>query len=235
MGNRSLCAKYGVGRTYSNTFLVPYCNGVIQACLIVVTSCTVYESVHEIREQWFCSRKRSRTVNFCKRYFRNKVCASWRIMEEFLEQMRTQLSSIEIKIDNVNTRVTAIEADCQDEPETPHLSAYSTGENRVPRGTSLPNSGRAISTPQVGADDSSFLRPGNITGIHSEDIQAKFRNIRDSYRKVNLPWDVRLSAERSGIKHYDTQKLNITSNCARYSETVLMILASSNSRSLSSE
>ena len=122
-----------------------------------------------------------------------------------------------------------------DELETPHLSAYSTGENRLPHGTSLPNSGRAISTPQGGAGDSSSLSSGNNTGIPSEDIQAEFRNIRDSYCKVNLPGDVRLSTERSGIKRDDTQKLNIISNCARYSETVLRILASSNSESLSSE
>ena len=156
--------------------------------MVKSSSYFMYRSWERSLNSWTAVSRAIMFVN-CKCYFRNnKVCSWQRMMEELLEQMHTQLSSIENKINNVNLRVTAIEADRQDEPETPHLSALSTGENIETRGTSLPNSGRAISTPQGGACDSSSLSPSNTWSVPSHYLNQWWNIVNWTYRN-KLWWN----------------------------------------------
>ena len=60
-----------------------------------------------------------------------------------------------------------------------------------------------------------------------EEIQAEFQFLKDSVRRINIPNDLRINVERTGIKREDQSKLNIIQNCAKYSETILKLIINS--------
>ena len=74
-----------------------------------------------------------------------------------------------------------------------------------------------------GIRESIPIRP-EPTNLTSEDIQGDFKQIKDSYNKNNLSSELRLFAEKTGIKRDDQPKWNVIVNCAKYSETILKIL-----------
>ena len=68
--------------------------------------------------------------------------------------------------------------------------------------------------------------------VSSVDLQAGFKILKDKYSGRELPAQFRLNTERTGVRRDDQPKLNIIASCAKYSETLLKIAATSDSQSL---
>ena len=58
--------------------------------------------------------------------------------------------------------------------------------------------------------------------IVSDDLQSEFNSIKDSYSSKRIPSDLKLNANRAGIKARESAY--ILANCARYTETTIKIL-----------
>ena len=67
-------------------------------------------------------------------------------------------------------------------------------------------------------------QPGETNPL-SGDIQGDFRSLKDSYQKVQLGAEIKLNAEKSSIRREDQPRYNVIVNSARYSETILKVLA----------
>ena len=61
--------------------------------------------------------------------------------------------------------------------------------------------------------------------VSTEDVNSEFLYVKELVKRVNLPNDLKLVVEKSGTKREDHQKLNIIANSARYSETILKLIA----------
>ena len=73
--------------------------------------------------------------------------------------------------------------------------------------------------------------------VSTEDIQSayKYKAVKESYSKQEIPKEFKLFPERSGVKREDQPKYNIIANCSKYSETILKILASNEDNMLSKD
>ena len=69
----------------------------------------------------------------------------------------------------------------------------------------------------------------------SADIQTDFKQIRDRVSGVEIPQNNRLNADRTGIKREDQVKFNVLASCAKYSETLLKVVALASNQDSDSE
>lgn len=99
-------------------------------------------------------------------------------------------------------------------------SFHSSVGNNYP-GPQQTYSGHLFTSPPEGGIASS--RPGIVP--LSEDIQGDFRELKDSYQKVQLGTELKLNAEKTGIRREDHPRFNVIVNAAKYSETILKVLA----------
>ena len=66
----------------------------------------------------------------------------------------------------------------------------------------------------------------------SDDLQGEINSIKDSYASKKLPSDLKLNPNRAGIKANNKEATNILTNCAKYGETCLKILAAIQRKSM---
>lgn len=69
----------------------------------------------------------------------------------------------------------------------------------------------------------------------SSDVQSDFRQIRERFSRVDIPQSHKLNADRTGVKRDDQVKFNVLASCAKYSETVLKIVATASQERLDHE
>ena len=59
----------------------------------------------------------------------------------------------------------------------------------------------------------------------SPDIASDFKQVKENFSRYEVPTEYKLNAERTGIKREDQAKFNVLASCAKYSETILKVLA----------
>lgn len=76
----------------------------------------------------------------------------------------------------------------------------------------------------------------NLYGdIETEVLTGQFRSIKDTYQKVPLPSDLKLSESKVGILRQDLATYNVLVRNARYTETLLKILCSNTVETIKEE
>ena len=141
-------------------------------------------------------------------------------ISEKIDNLLVKFQSLDRNVSGINSRLSAVEeiqqnsAGCE---ENEHFSRSRDPGYRQDGHLLMSGNDQGLNPPSSELDLS----------ISTEDIQGEFRRVKDSYTKVTLPPEIRLNAERVGIKREDQPKYNILVNSAKYSETVLKIIAAS--------
>ena len=129
------------------------------------------------------------------------------------------LAKLNLSLTNIDARVAAVESSSQSNlgigQADPHSAVH---QAQFPRGgASAP--GSSVS---------------NSTGA-TYDIAHEFKLLQDNYLRTSLPPESKLHIERTGFRGEEARKLTIVSNCAKYSETILKILAAAPGETLTKE
>lgn len=115
-------------------------------------------------------------------------------INEKLDVIISQLKTLEKRVENVEKKQVTSNQPPTEQQETP----------TVDRET------RTQSTRIAPITDNSTLEDqGPQDDPLPEEIQAEFQFLKDSVRRINIPNDLRINVERTGIKREDQSKLNI--------------------------
>jgi hypothetical protein len=85
-------------------------------------------------------------------------------------------------------------------------------------------SDRGNGTLTAAAGSVSDPATATASALPSNDLQAEFESIKDSVSKLRLPADLKLQADRQGIRKEDVPTLKIIHKAARYCETTLKLV-----------
>ena len=144
-------------------------------------------------------------------------------IKELLINNGAKLEQLFTKVTNIDERLQSVE----------NVTLNSASDNVYQADNVGDNQERFYVSPAV--DRVNFVQQGSLLGtvgssplgstetVSPEDIKNEFKTIKDSFSKVHLPANIRLTAERTGVKWEDLLRLNVISNCALYSKTVLKI------------
>ena len=91
-------------------------------------------------------------------------------------------------------------------------------------GETVPNVYRKDEMPQWLLPLAGSLHGSGLSAFRSEDIQAKFRALQDSYARVKLDPDMKLNGSKIGLKFGQKDVASVLLNCSKYAETGLKIL-----------
>ena len=143
------------------------------------------------------------------------------VMSE-IEDVNSKLDVIINQLNGLNLRVNSLE-NTRSNAQAQQVSERGEDPDSVPH--------TDTETIQVPITDSGVevqsVQPNGALGspVSTEDINGEFLHIKEIVKRVNLPNDLRLVVEKSGTKREDHQKLNIIANLAKYSETILKLIA----------
>ena len=96
----------------------------------------------------------------------------------------------------------------------PHNTRMEFNETRQTRPENQP--------PQVAQGENPV---SSVPQRASSDFQGDFKSLKDSYQTVDIPSEYKLHADRAGVKREDQTRVNLVASCAKYSETLLRIIA----------
>jgi len=110
------------------------------------------------------------------------------------------------------------------EPQAPNPNeAQSQG---LPAGTGHGHGApvQALGAGAVGGLDTGIMQYNSPTTY--ENIQQEFMVIKDTLQRVRLPNELKVNDTSSGVRREDQARAKVVSRCARYSETLVKLLAS---------
>ena len=142
----------------------------------------------------------------------------------FMQQINEDLQNISLNLNTIDKRLGAVEKTHQqvkNDDEKPPAAAILAAK---------------ISPQESGIQESGeFPLRTDHQNISTEDIQGDFKSVKDSYSRTTIASDLRLFAEKSGIKRDDFPRYNTVVNCAKYSETILKVLTCADENGLSQD
>lgn len=143
-----------------------------------------------------------------------------------LSVIAKEVRSVNDNLRNLSERITIIERGEQSQ-QNRDQSVPNQGIDPQPVQNTYQEIGTDPNQEPVEAQQSSRNSSGSdLSKVLSGDVQGEFRHIKNIYQNKDLPPEIRLNVDRTGIKREDQPRFNLIASVSKYPETILKILAS---------